>query len=328
MHSPLPSSDSQYQPFSLKAAKELAAPQTWSASVATILVGGALVYACKGAGFGPAAFTPRALLVWLLMLLATVLMQAAINTFNDYRDFGKGTDSVETIVDETDAAIVYHHLDPKSALHFGVGLLLVAAVFGLAVVALSNWVTLVWGAVAVLGLLAYAFGPKPLSDLPVGEVVSGVWLGGITVWATFYAMTLAPPPTVIFAALPMIIFVGLIMLMNNTQDIERDREAGRLTLAGVLGWRASTILMVVCGVFAYVCLATLVLWQAALGAWPVWLLMLPLFGLIWSAKGWQRMLQKGNYTPELRSPMMGLANIMTYKCGIVMIVTCVLGGLL
>lgn len=89
---------------------------------------------------------------------------------------------------------------------------------------------------------------------------------------------------ILLLALPMIISVGLIMMMNNASDIERDLPVGRITLPGILGRKkASRLLKLLLAVeFAlmfllgllYFCRGMalyplLALWLL-LQVWPVW----------------------------------------------------------
>jgi 1,4-dihydroxy-2-naphthoate octaprenyltransferase len=222
-----------YRPFTPKAALELASPPSLVAAVMPVLVGGA---AAIGLNLPVSlVFDPRAPLAWVLMLMTAVLMQTAVNTLNDYRDFLAGTDTAETVLDEHDASIVYNGINPRSALRFGVALLVCAAISGMAVVMLTGWLLLVVGLVAAAILVLYSFGPRPISYLPLGELISGLVMGGLITGATYYAMTRSFTSLVFIAAVPPIITIALIMQTNNTCDIERDIEAGRRTLPVLLG---------------------------------------------------------------------------------------------
>jgi 1,4-dihydroxy-2-naphthoate octaprenyltransferase len=222
-----------YRPFTSKAALELISPPSLVAAVMPVLVGGA---AAIGLSLPvPLVFDPRAALAWVLMLATAVLMQAAVNTLNDYRDFLAGTDTAETVLDEHDASIVYNGIDPKSALRFGIVLLACASVTGAVVVMITGWPLLVVGLAAAVVLVLYSFGPRPISYLPLGELVSGLVMGGLITGATYYAATRSFVPLVFVVAVPPVITIALIMQTNNTCDIERDIEAGRHTLPVLLG---------------------------------------------------------------------------------------------
>jgi 1,4-dihydroxy-2-naphthoate octaprenyltransferase len=253
-----------YRPFSLKAAIELASPPTWSAAIGPVLVGGASAWAL--AAIVP--FTPdaRALACWLLMLFCAIFAQSAVNTLNDYKDFLAGTDTAETILDESDASIVYNSIDPKDALRFGVVLCLLALAFGAFVAILSTLWLLLLGAVGAAAIVMYSFGPKPLSYLPLGEAVSGLVMGGIITTATYVALTRRFEPLILAIALPAVLAIALIMLTNNTCDIARDTLAGRKTLAVSLGMERSRQLAGALAVLtmAWMALMSLMLWLLAL----------------------------------------------------------------
>ena len=58
------------------------------------------------------------------LLAICILMQASVNTFNDYYDFVKGADSEEDNVDVTDAVLVYNHINPRRRFAWQLGYLL------------------------------------------------------------------------------------------------------------------------------------------------------------------------------------------------------------
>jgi 1,4-dihydroxy-2-naphthoate octaprenyltransferase len=259
-----------YRSFTPKAALELASPPSLVAAVMPVLVGGA---AAIGLSLpGSLAFDLWAPLAWVLMLVTAVLMQAAVNTLNDYRDFLVGTDTAETVLDEHDASIVYNGIDPKTALRFGIALLVCAAVSGVAVVMIAGWPLLVAGFIAAAILVLYSFGPRPISYLPLGELVSGLVMGGLITGGTYYAMTRSFAPLVLVAAVPPVITIALIMQTNNTCDIERDIEAGRRTLPVLLGRARSVRLARVLSwtvpawMMLALALASVLLWRSPLPA--------------------------------------------------------------
>jgi 1,4-dihydroxy-2-naphthoate octaprenyltransferase len=223
----------RYQAFSAKAAIQLASPPTWSAAIMPVLVGGTAAFALSA--MTAFSFDLRAGICWLLMLVCSLLMQSAVNSLNDYKDFLAGTDTKETILDETDASIVYNDINPRSALYFGIVLLALAAVCGVTVALLSQWYLIILGVIGAAVVVLYSFGPKPISYLPLGELMSGLMMGGIITVATYIALTQAFNPLILAVAVPTFLTIALIMLTNNICDIERDSEAGRHTLAVRLG---------------------------------------------------------------------------------------------
>jgi len=346
----------EYKKFSKKAAVELVDPPSWVASIGPCLIAGALavcsalMFALGGggsldvdfAGLGfpqgdavllpasnPEALTSLAVVLdwrsavcWVLMLLCAVLMQSAVNTFNEYQDFKSGLDTKETIVNPTDASIVYNQINPRDALVFGIVLMGGALVMGMAVVLLSSWWLLLLGLIAAAAVIFYSAGPKPVSYLPLGEVVSGVVMGGIITCATFYAMTLSFSPIVLLVAAIPTIAIAQIMLTNNTCDIGRDTQVGRKTLPILIGFKAARLMnFILCLLSFIILLAVLYLTGLFFGIIAV---------IVGFALCFARMdfLLKGDYSLEKRSMMMIMVVSYVVWLSLTTVVALLLGGAL
>ena len=221
-----PNSGGATTPLSPRLALQLAAPHTWPAAIMPVLVAAACALANTGSlDVGMA---------WLLLLIC-ILMQASVNTFNDYFDFIKGTDTAEDNVEASDSVLVYNDVNPRSALGLAIGFLAVAFLLGLYVVWKTGPVPLVIALIGAVIVVMYSGGKTPLSYLPVGEFVSGIVMGGLIPLACYYVVTGHLEPLMALWALPTVIGVGLIMMTNNTCDIEKDIPAGRRTLPVRLG---------------------------------------------------------------------------------------------
>lgn len=178
---------------------------------------------------------PVSVTMSLALLVIVVLMQSSVNTFNDYYDYVKGSDSAEDNVDPSDAVLVYNNIDPKSALRLAVGFLAVAFLLGIYAIVKAGFAPLVIAIVGALFVVLYSAGKSPISYLPLGEVVSGVVMGGLIPLAVYQVLTGILDFKMLLIAVPTIIGVGLIMFTNNTCDIERDIPSGRKTLPVLLG---------------------------------------------------------------------------------------------
>ncbi len=236
----------------LKAALQLASPGSWIASLAPALF--ALLF-CALRGY------PVGLIRGLLLLLACVLLQSAVNTFNEYFDFVKGTDSVDDCLERSDATLVYGDADPKNAFLLGFVYLAAGAVFGLLACLGRGLLPLLIGAIGMLVVWSYSGGPKPLSYLPLGELVSGLTMGGAIPLGIAACADGALHPEILFFSLPLILGIALIMMSNNGCDIEKDRRAGRRTLPLLLGRdRSLRLYRTLCGI-----------WIGMLCLFPIWL---------------------------------------------------------
>ena len=112
-------------------AMQLAAPHTWPAAILPVLVSVAAAAVTK---------PPVSVTMACVLLVICVLMQAAVNTFNDYYDYVKGADSADDNVDPTDAVLVYNNVDPRSAKRLAVGFLVAAFALGGYVIWVAGWV--------------------------------------------------------------------------------------------------------------------------------------------------------------------------------------------
>lgn len=215
----------KHNPLTLKMAINLAAPHTWPAAIMPTLV--ALCVASNS--------TPLSVTMSLTLLVIVTLMQSAVNTFNDYYDFVKGSDSADDYVDPSDAVLVYNDVDPKAALKLAIAMLVCAFALGIYAIVKAGFVPLVIALIGALFVVLYSAGKSPISYLPLGEAVSGIVMGGLIPLAVYQVVTGKLDFAMLLLAIPTIIGVGLIMFTNNTCDIERDVPSGRKTLPVLLG---------------------------------------------------------------------------------------------
>lgn len=226
-------------------ALNLAAPHTWCAAIMPALFAFALSLHTTG-------YLP--FLTCLVLLIICILMQSAVNALNDYFDFKEGADTEADEVDEDDSVLVYNDIDPKSVLAFALLCLAAAFLLGIHIIAIAGYIPLLIALLAALIVLLYSGGRTPISHLPIGEAVSGITMGGLIPLAIFCVLTGDLDWFVLLLSIPEIIGVGLIMMTNNTCDIEKDREARRATLPTKLQREGS--------IRVYRCL--LVLWDVSI----------------------------------------------------------------
>ena len=175
-------------------------------------------------------------MAWLLLVIC-ILMQSSVNTFNDYFDYVKGADSADDNVEVTDAVLVYNHVNPRSVLAAAIAQLTAAFLLGIIVILEAGLTPLAIALVGAVIVVAYSGGKTPLSYLPVGEAVSGIVMGGLIPLACYQVLAGSLDFLMLLWAAPTVIGVGLIMMTNNTCDIEKDEEAKRRTLPVLLGRR-------------------------------------------------------------------------------------------
>ena len=110
-----------------------------------------------------------------------------------------------------------------------------AALIGIVFTVRRGPVPLMIGLIGGLVVLLYSGGPLPISYLPIGEIVSGFVMGALIPLRIEAAVTGKLHPEILPLCLPLVAGIGLIMMTNNTCDIEKDLKAGRKTFPNCLG---------------------------------------------------------------------------------------------
>jgi len=203
--------------------------------------------------------------LFLLMVAASVACHAGANLANDYYDHVKGIDTEESL--GPSKVIQQGLLTPAEVKRGMIIAFAIATFLGLIIVAASSWVILAI-ALASLGVAVfYTGGPKPLGYIALGELAVFIVMGPVMIGGAYYVMANRLMLSVVVASIPVGFLVAAILHANNIRDIPLDRQAGKVTLATLLGRRGSNIeyLMLVIG--AYV--MTLVLIATDLSLWPV-----------------------------------------------------------
>lgn len=199
-------------------------PHTLTASFAPVLLG--TVYAVvEGFDFD----------VWLFiaMLIASLLIQAATNMFNEYYDYKRGLDNEESV--GIGGTIVRHGVAPKTIMQIALSFYFIAMLLGIYICANSSWYLVVIGFVCMMIGYLYTGGPYPIAYTPFGELFSGAVMGMGIVLIAFFIQAKTVTFDAVLISVPSMILVGAIMLSNNIRDIVGDKEGGRKTLAILVG---------------------------------------------------------------------------------------------
>jgi len=139
-------------------------------------------------------------------------------------------------------------------------------ILGIIVALMTGW------AVFWLGLLCYAVGvfyaggPKPLSSLPLGELLSGLTMGYIIFLICLYinssqnfVWSFANLATTFLIALPNTLLIANLMLANNTCDLEEDEANHRYTIVHYIGKKAALIWWTTALILAFVAIVVAVI---------------------------------------------------------------------
>lgn len=139
-------------------------------------------------------------------------------------------------------------------------------ILGIIVALMTGW------AVFWLGLLCYAVGvfyaggPKPLSSLPLGELLSGLTMGYVIFLICLYinssqnfVWSFGNLATTFLIALPNTLLIANLMLANNTCDLEEDEANHRYTIVHYIGKKAALIWWTTALILAFVAIVVAVI---------------------------------------------------------------------
>ncbi len=201
----------------------LARPHTLTASFVPVAIGTAFAL----------PHGPTRLPVFAAMLLASLLIQAATNMFNEYFDYRRGLDNIHSV--GISGTIVRDGFAPRTVLAAALITTTVAFFLGLYLCIATGWELLPIGFALVSVGYFYSGGPYPLSATPFGEIASGLCMGLGIIAVAFYVQTGFVSPQTLLISIPTSILIGAILMANNIRDLDGDARHGRRTLAIILG---------------------------------------------------------------------------------------------
>lgn len=233
---------------------QMTRPHTLTAAFVPVLLGTALALKHGKIHFG----------LFFAMLIASLLIQAATNMFNEYFDFKRGLDTAQSV--GIGGTIVRDGIKPKTVLNLAFGFYGIALLLGIYICANSSWWLAVVGLICMAVGYFYTGGPFPIAYTPFGEILSGFFMGMLIILIAFFIQTGTVSSTSILVSVPSMILVGMIMLSNNIRDLDGDKENGRKTVAILLGKKGAIYLLTGMFTFSF-------LWVLGLiisGVLPVW----------------------------------------------------------
>ncbi|MCP3741043.1 1,4-dihydroxy-2-naphthoate polyprenyltransferase [Rossellomorea sp. BNER] len=236
---------------------QLTRPHTLTAAFVPVLLGTAMALQYQSINW----------LMFLAMLIASILIQAATNMFNEYYDYVRGLDNENSI--GIGGAIVRNGVKPSTVLNLAFTLFGIALLLGIYICLNSSWWIAVIGLVCMTVAYLYTGGPIPIAYTPFGEVVSGFFMGVVIILISFYIQTGFVNKTSILVSIPIFILVGAILLSNNIRDLDGDKENGRKTLAILLGREKAILLLASMFIISYAWIIVLILF----GVSSAWLLL-------------------------------------------------------
>lgn len=225
-----------------------ARPKTLPAAGAPVLLGTALAY-WDG---------EMVLVAALVSLLCALLLQIGSNLANDVFDFQRGADAGDR---QGPVRVTQNGLLSPGQVKAGMWVVFAAAgLCGVYLSWVSSWYLILIGALAILAALGYSGGPLPFGYVGLGDVFVLVFFGLVAVGGTYYVQAKSLSLGVAAMSLAMGALVTNILVVNNLRDIPQDKEAGKRTLAVVLGPTATRVQYLVNLGMAYGVPVWLVVW--------------------------------------------------------------------
>ncbi|WP_100331920.1 1,4-dihydroxy-2-naphthoate polyprenyltransferase [Bacillus xiapuensis] len=228
---------------------QLTRPHTLTAAFVPVFLGTALAV----------AHTSLRVDLFLAMLTACLLIQAATNMFNEYFDYVRGLDTEHSV--GIGGAIVRNGVKPRTVLIMAFSFFGLAIILGLYICAHTTWWIAVVGIVCMIAGYLYTGGPLPIAYTPFGEVTAGFFMGFVIILLSFYIQAGFISSESILISVPISILVGSILLANNIRDLDGDKANGRKTLAILIGRKRAIQLLAAMFILSFAWVAALVLFE-------------------------------------------------------------------
>lgn len=207
--------------------------------------------------------------IWLFlaMLFASILIQAATNMFNEYFDFKRGLDNKDSV--GIGGAIVRNGVKPSTVLNLAFTFFGISTLLGVYICFASSWWIALIGTLCMAAGYLYSGGPKPIAYTPFGELTAGFLMGVVIVLISFFIQTETITLNSFLISIPISLLIGAINLANNIRDLDGDKLNGRKTLAILMGKRTAVKFLAFIFILSYLLVITFILLDIA----PMWSLL-------------------------------------------------------
>jgi len=177
----------------------------------------------------------------IAMLLASILIQAATNMFNEYYDYVRGLDSADSV--GIAGAITKYGMKARTVFQIALSCLFFAGLLGVYICFHSSWWLAVIGLTCMAVGYLYTGGPYPIAYTPFGELFAGLFMGTGIILISYFIQTGEVTLESFLLSIPSVVLIGTILMSNNIRDREGDKKNGRRTLAVLLGHKKAVKFM-------------------------------------------------------------------------------------
>lgn len=186
---------------------------------------------------------------FVVLLAAVLLVQAGAHLVNDYYDHIRGIDTGNPL--GPGGLIQQALINPARVLSLGLIALVLGTALGVLVAVSAGPLFVVFLVAGVLGAYFYSASARALSSLALGEVISFCIFGPLLVLAAYLAQTGQVSRVALLYSLAPGLLAAAVILSNDMRDAESDSQAGKHTLASMLGFKLSRALYVLLLLGAY-----------------------------------------------------------------------------
>jgi len=178
-----------------------------------------------------------------------LLLQIGAHLVNDYYDYLKGIDTSNSL--GSGGLIQQGLIEPVRVLSFGLIALGLGALLGAFVAVSGGWLAFAFGLIGVLVAYFYSGVPKALSSLALGELLFFLIFGPLLTLGSYMMQAGHLDRITYIYSISLGLLAAAFIHLNDMRDTVSDTQAGKLTLASLLGLRLSRILYIVLVLGAY-----------------------------------------------------------------------------
>ena len=176
----------------------------------------------------------------ILIILLGIFLQILVNLLNDVQDFNRGIDTKNRAGPKRVMQSGKISINEMYTLIFLV--LIICLVLGIIAFLITNYITIILGALLFLLAYTYTGGPKPYGYNGLGELSVIVVFGPLTILGSLYVFGINPNLNTLTISLIPGLTASLIILINNIRDMENDKIGGKITLSVRIGEKSSRYL--------------------------------------------------------------------------------------
>ncbi len=205
-------------------------PPFFTASIVPVLLGTAMAWAWYG---------KFSLVDFLLTLVGVIALHAGANASNDYYDWKNGTDRYNKTFafpfTGGSRMIPNGLISPEEMKGIFMVAYLIALAMGIILFIRHGYIVLILGFIGLLSGYFYTATPLFLAGKGVGEILIGLNFGILITLGAFFVQTDFLSWTPVIASIPVSLLITLVLWINQFQDSEADKKAGKVHLVARLG---------------------------------------------------------------------------------------------